>query len=299
MRSRRALRVLGRGRGCGDDLRRQCTLGQIVDALEAPTAVCGDLAGPEEPLERHLALAPPPPAGAATARALEVRHTDRPARANLGQHRFAEFRALPAEPSNAGPDAHASTRALHSPAQERLQLDGQKGSLVTPVLEQRSSLIRVGHPVEQRGLVRPEPREAGQIVRAHEHVDRVDLDQAEPAHHADEVVRARRSSRPRRREALRGQRDAARLGKRQRRVGRRSVAAIRAIRSRAPAAGHGLSEKRDSSSPGSLRIRNAKASLSAPMTIAHAAIRYTMVRLPAPGRARTRMPKRMERAPVT
>ncbi len=67
--------------------------------------------------------------------------------------------------------------------------------------------------VEQRAVVRAEPRERHVIVGRHEDIDVIDLQQAESADRAAEVVAGARA---RAVEALRGQRDAARVGERQR-----------------------------------------------------------------------------------
>ena len=79
---------------------------------------------------------------------------------------------------------------------------------MAPVLEQAPRRV-VGGAVERLAVVRAEAGEAGQVVRPREHVDRVDLDQADAVEQAPDrapVVP------PRLGEALRGQRGAPRLG---------------------------------------------------------------------------------------
>ena len=79
---------------------------------------------------------------------------------------------------------------------------------MAPVLEQPPRRVVRG-AVERLAVVRAEAREAGQVVRPREHVDRVDLDQAdaveEPPDRAAVVP-------PGLGEALGGERDAPRLG---------------------------------------------------------------------------------------
>ena len=58
--------------------------------------------------------------------------------------------------------------------------------------------------------VRPEAGEQRQLLAAHEHVDRVDLDQADPVEHPADVAAVDAARRPRLGEALGGERDAPR-----------------------------------------------------------------------------------------
>ena len=75
-----------------------------------------------------------------------------------------------------------------------------------PVLEQLAGGDGVG---DQRAGVRPEAGEQRQLLAAHEHVDGVDLDQADVVEHAAEVPAGDPAGRPRPGEALGGERDAA------------------------------------------------------------------------------------------
>ena len=59
-------------------------------------------------------------------------------------------------------------------------LGGNVARLVHPVLEQFAVCRGV---VDQRARVRPQPGEQRELLTAHEHVDRVDLDQTDPVEH--------------------------------------------------------------------------------------------------------------------
>ena len=87
---------------------------------------------------------------------------------------------------------------------------------MAPVLEERAGLLVRG-VVEPRDVVGAEPAEERQVVRAREHVHRVDLEDTEPVDRAEQRGRrdARRTRRSRRREPLRGERDPPRLARRQ------------------------------------------------------------------------------------
>jgi len=74
--------------------------------------------------------------------------------------------------------ARAALGARHKPAQKRLQVDRQERGFVAPVFEEALGSRRHVR-VERRAVVGAQPRKQGKIVRANEHVDAVDLTQAE------------------------------------------------------------------------------------------------------------------------
>ena len=175
-----ALGVLDGGRRRRDHRGGQHALGQVVEALEAAPPRGRDLPAPEQPLERALDVAPVPPrAGARRALLLDhVAGRDRAARAHLVEHVRHQLGAVAPDPPHPAPGL--VRRAVHAPAQRRLQGDRDQRRLVAPVLEQPPRRA-VGGAVEQRDVVRAGAAEQRQVVRALEHVDRVDL------HHADAV----------------------------------------------------------------------------------------------------------------
>jgi hypothetical protein len=79
-----------------------------------------------------------------------------------------------------------------------------------PVFEQLG-LAAPGQPVEQVARVGPEAGEDRQVVRADQHVDRVDLQQPHPVDHPAQVPGVDPAGRPRLGEALGGECDPARL----------------------------------------------------------------------------------------
>ena len=76
---------------------------------------------------------------------------------------------------------------------------------MAPVLEQ---LAVRDHPGEQVAAVRAEPREERQLLRAHDDVHRVDLDQPDASEHPAHVTPVDPPGRTGNAEALRAQRDA-------------------------------------------------------------------------------------------
>jgi hypothetical protein len=95
-----------------------------------------------------------------------------------------------------------------------MEVQRQKRGFVRPIFEQSAlALAAPGGAVEQAAVIGAEPREDRQIMGADEHVDAVDLVQAEPFDRAAEVALIDRI-RPRPAEAQRRERDAPRLGER-------------------------------------------------------------------------------------
>ena len=91
-----------------------------------------------------------------------------------------------------------------------MQLDRDQRRLVCPVLDEPPidpAGPVGGDPVEQSGVVRPEPREDWHVMRTAEDVYRIELEHAELAHEAHKLTDARRRRRPRNTEPLRCERD--------------------------------------------------------------------------------------------
>ena len=151
-----------------------------------------------------LALAPPaPPALLALAAFRDIAGAERPALRHLRVH--------PRHPS-AFLGSHVGARRLgmleHAIADERIQIDRQQAGGVSPVLEQLALLV--GERVEQIQAIRSEPCECGHIVRADEHVHRVDLEQVKPRRQGAQMCQPRfLGPRPK---PLRGNRQPSRLG---------------------------------------------------------------------------------------
>ena len=186
--------------------------GQVVDAGEvvAP-AVAGDATAPEEVLERHLAVVPVPPralladalgeiAGDAAGR--RPRCVDRP-RSRIAGRRSLSVKSL----------VHLCSASLIC---QRWRWYGPSATCEASCTQYSNSSPSVGGVGDQAARVRPEPGEQRQLLAAHQHVDRVDLDQPDPVEHPAQVAAVDPPRRAGIGEALRGERDAARRRKRRR-----------------------------------------------------------------------------------
>ena len=87
-----------------------------------------------------------------------------------------------------------SASSCHPPAPQRQVLGRHVGGDVGPVLEQLAGGDGVG---DQRARVGAEAGEQRQLVAAHEHVDGVDLDEADVVEDAPEVLAGDPAGRPR------------------------------------------------------------------------------------------------------
>ena len=201
--------VRGRRRRDG---RRNGALGQVVDTLEAAAMARRHLARPEQVFERRLALVPAPPGAAALARIVEFAGRERPAPADLGDHGAHIARVLGREPDEAAIDADAGGGAAHAPAHQRLHVERQQRRLMRPVFEQRPpGAAGEGALVERVAGIGADAAEHRQIVRAHQHVHRIDLQQPHARDHRRDPAPLRGTIGAAAAKALRGKRDAARL----------------------------------------------------------------------------------------
>ena len=98
--------------------------------------------------------------------------------------------------------------ALHAPAEQRLRRQRQQRGLVRPEFEQAAlALAAPGQAIEMVAVVVAQPREQRQVMRARQHVDGVDLQQAEAVDGASDMADVGRAVGARRAKALRGERD--------------------------------------------------------------------------------------------
>ena len=102
---------------------------------------------------------------------------------------------------------------VHAPTEQRVQRGRQQTRRVTGVLEQLVALVR--ELVERGDGVGAEPRERGHVLRAHEHVDRVDLERRARARRRAGRRQCRRGASAAPTEALRREREPTRLARRQ------------------------------------------------------------------------------------
>src|SRR5690606_40049135 len=107
------------------------------EPLEAPARMGGDAAGPEQPFESVLLIAPAPPAALALG-TVYVGGGNRPARFHLGEYLIDETALVgrPAREALVDLAVVVGAGAFHAPLQQRPGLDRQERCLVSPVLEQ-------------------------------------------------------------------------------------------------------------------------------------------------------------------
>jgi hypothetical protein len=189
-------------------------LGQIVRPRPIGAAPVGyrQRTAREVPLEPGLRHAPAPPVAlpvAGTFRLRHVRRRERAPRAHGLQHPLDVGRV----PRHEGSEGARAPVVLHAIAQQRPALDPHDGSLAGPLLGELAP--PVDEIVEERRVVGAEPRERHQVLRRQDDVDVVDLQEAEPAERAPEKRGAHPAAWARAIEALRPERDAARLAERQ------------------------------------------------------------------------------------
>jgi hypothetical protein len=129
--------------------------------------------------------------------------------ADLVEHPGDQLGLLDGDPAHPAPGV--GVRAGHPPAQRRLEVDREQGSLVAPVFEEVAG-PPVRRPVEQVGRIGPESAVQREVVGPLQHVDRIHLEQADPVEHPTQVTTGRHAARRRVGEPLGGQRDPPGLG---------------------------------------------------------------------------------------
>ena len=139
---------------------------------------------------------------------LDLGRGERPAPTHLVEHPGDQLGLLAGDAHHAAPGE--IVRLGHPPSEQRLQVDGDQRRLMPPELEQLTRLA-VGRAVEQLGRVRTQAAVKRHVVGPLQHVDRVHLDQVQPAQHSPQVAQVGGATRFGVGEALRGQRDAAGL----------------------------------------------------------------------------------------
>ena len=153
-------------------------------ALEVDPPRRHHLAGVEEVLERAFALVPVPhlTRRRRAPREAGVARPDRALVADELERVGDQRRVLLEDPLHRAP---RSVEVRHPPAQQRMRLDRDERRLVSPVLDQPAveAPPRVpGEPIQHRWVIRPQTREDRHVVRSQEDVDRIELQQPEPAY---------------------------------------------------------------------------------------------------------------------
>jgi hypothetical protein len=195
--------VLGRA-GLGEHVGGDHPLGEVVQPGEVVRSpACRDLTGAEQVLERELAVVPVPPRALRPVAHLEVARHDRALGAHPVEH--------PSTSDRFAPPTCAATPAgmlVHRPPLQGMELDRGRG---TPRAPSTRTARRAGRVVDQRARMRAEPGEQRQLLAAHQHVDRVDLDEPHPVDDAAQVTPIDATGRARVGEPLRAEREPSRL----------------------------------------------------------------------------------------
>ena len=216
-------RLVRRQRGAGERLGRDDPLRKVIDAREVlRSPPRRDATGEEQGLERGLPVVVVPPRSLLADPRLEIAGDEWAVVDDPPVDLLDVVTLL----LDSAPEAGPRVGAAHAPAVEVVLLGRDEAGLVHPVLEQLAVARRV---VDQRARVRTEPREQRQFLAAHEHVDRVDLQQPDPVEHPPQMPPVDATGRARIAEALRRERNPLRL-----RVGERDGRSTIARRSHSP-----------------------------------------------------------------
>ena len=189
-RSRRWRRASSIGSGGDRGGLRQHPLHRREALVEVAPRVHADPAGLPQVVERVGRGLPRPPAAALAhvRRPLEVRVAERPARGDRLLDRVHDRLVLP--PGNGGAGGSCSGISAMNARQMRQVLGGDEAGDVREVLEQDAATV--DQPLERVAVVLAEAAPQRHVVRAIEHVDRVDLQAAGGAHEVAERARLQR-----------------------------------------------------------------------------------------------------------
>ena len=139
----------------------------------------GQGARPKQILERDFHVAPAPPAAPGAAMLGDVAAREGSALLHFAQDGVDERGFLACDLGHAAPRSFAARRARHAPAKQRMQGQRDERCFMAPILEEFAPAFLPHQPFEQLDIVRAQPREQREVVRPHDHVDRVDLHQTD------------------------------------------------------------------------------------------------------------------------
>gem|GEM_PF-5474381 len=175
--------------GKSEDRLGQHTLGKIIHPLETRTSCrSGDVAGPEKPLQRHLAVAPLPPA-CASLPTFDVGCSKWSLVADPLQDRERVRPPLAREYAQTLPSSLAGVCHCLSPSQQRLEGEGDQGRFVRPILEEPTRSERPpGVGLQQPRIKSTKARIGRKVVSSRQHVDAVDLVEPKPGDSTPQMV---------------------------------------------------------------------------------------------------------------
>ena len=105
------------------------------------------------------------------------------------RHLLDEGALLAAEPAKPAIDALAARRPGHAPAEQRMQVEMDQRRLVAPIFEGARFLRVIGGLFEEAPVIGADAREERHVMRPHQDVDRIDLEQVRALEDAAQVAR--------------------------------------------------------------------------------------------------------------
>lgn len=234
-----ALGVVFRRFGAGQQFRREHPFRQIVEPLETAPPGHRHLTRGEQPFQRMFFRAPVPPRTGPLLPRAQAAGTQRALFAHRLQHLADQWLLLPAETRQLLVDALAVGGLAHPPAQQWIVCQRQQRGFMAPVFEQLAVTANTpGRLVEQRHRIGTETGEQRQVVRTHQRIHRVDLQQTEAREHLAQVAPLHAAARPPTVEALRRQGQAAGFGEGKRKthgapLSKKETASLARLRHRA------------------------------------------------------------------
>jgi hypothetical protein len=174
-----------RGMQC---LGRENALGQIIEALEDAPCRSRHLARMKKVFEGDLPLVPAPPIAGTAAWVGKIADGGRPIGLHMSTHLIDIGLLIAGEFFQIFVLAFAGERAIHLPADQGIEFEGQEARLMRPIFEKTALALAEGALVERVVAVMAGAREDGEVMRAHQHIDAVDLQEI---HLGDGVLDAR------------------------------------------------------------------------------------------------------------
>ncbi|MCY1431433.1 hypothetical protein D9M71_474010 [compost metagenome] len=156
-------------------------LRQIVEPFESAPSGNGHFTGSEQPFQRMLFRAPVPPGAGPFLTGRQAAGPQRALLLDRRQHPANCVLLLTTEARQLLINVLATSGTLHAPAHQREHGKWQQRGFMPPILEQRTTpALTPGSLVEQIGGVVTEAGKQRKVVRTHQCIDRIDLQNAQP-----------------------------------------------------------------------------------------------------------------------